>query len=156
MCLGIFVISTIAGGDKSNGVQVVKKRKEHHEDNPEFILTQFSHPTLRKWFHDKLISRSVVTLYFVNIDNFENLAIYDKSLSNLLVDMGWTNALVLRKPYFMNLIKVFYSSMLISSQTINRVVTSIRRIPIEFDVVDLKKFLELQIKGWNSRPLEAK
>lgn len=82
------MISIMAGGDKSNRKSVAKRRKEHHRDNSKFILNQFPHPPLWKFFLEKFLSRSILTSYFVNLDNSENLAICDKTLSDLLVDMG--------------------------------------------------------------------
>ena len=72
----------MVGGEKSKGKQVAKKRKEHHGDNLEFILTHFPHPPPRKRFHNKFISRSVLVPYFVNLYSLENLTICDKSLSD--------------------------------------------------------------------------
>ena len=115
----------MVGGQKSKGKQVAKKHKKQHGDNSEFILTHFPHPPIRKCFHDKFMSRSALTPYFANLDNLENLAICDKSISDFLVDMGWTNALVLKEQYYPNLVKVFYLNMLISSQTTNRIITSV-------------------------------
>ena len=63
------------------------------------------------------------------------------------MDIGWTNTLVLKERYSLNLVRVFYSNMLISSQTTNRIVTSIGGIPIEFDVANLNKILRTPNKG---------
>ena len=97
----------MVGGEKSKGKHVAKMHKEDHGDNLELISTHFLHPPLRKHFHDKFMSRSVLALYFVNLCNLENLAICDKSLSDFLIDMGWKNVLVCKEQYYKNLVKVF-------------------------------------------------
>lgn len=89
-------------------------------------MTRFPHPPFRKRF-----SKQIYFFYFVNLDNLENLAIYDKTLRELLVDMGWTNVLVIKERVYLNLVRVFYSNMVISSQTTNRVVTNVGGISIE-------------------------
>ena len=93
-----------------------KKRKEDYGNNPKFILTHFLQPPLQKQFHDNFMSRSVITPYFVNLCNLENLEICDKSLSDFLIAMGWKNVLVVKECYYENSVKVFYSNMVISSE----------------------------------------
>lgn len=83
------------------------------------------------------MSRSVLAPYFVNLRNMEKLAIYEKSLSDFIIDMGWKNVFVIKERYYENLVKVFYSNMAIFSQITNRIVTSVEEIHIEFDVADL-------------------
>ena len=78
----------MVGNEKSKGKHMAKKRKEGHGDNLEFILTYFLHPPLRKLFHNKFMLRSVLAPYFVNLLNMEKLAIYDKSLSDFIIDMA--------------------------------------------------------------------
>ena len=65
---------------------------------------------------------------FCNLRNLKNLEIYDKSLSYFLIVMGW---LVIKEQYYENLVKVFYSNMIMGSS--NRIVTSVGGIHIEFD-----------------------
>ena len=83
------------------------------------------------------MSRSVLAPYFVNLRNMEKLAIYEKSLSDFIIDMGWKNVFVIKERYYENLVKVFYSNMAIFSQITNRIVTSVEEIHIEFDVANL-------------------
>ena len=87
----------MAGGDKSKGKHVAKKRKEDYGDNLEFILTQFPRPLLQKRFLDNFMSRSVIPPYFVNLSNLVNLENCDKSLSDFLITMGWINVLVVKE-----------------------------------------------------------
>lgn len=56
--------------------------------------------------------------------------------------MSCINVLVLKQRVYPNLVWVFFSNMLIFSQSPNRIVTSVRRIPIEFDARDLNMFLK--------------
>lgn len=55
--------------------------------------------------------------------------------------MGWKNALVLREQIYLNFVRVFYSNMIISSNTASRIVTNVVGIPTEFDVKDLNMIL---------------
>ena len=99
----------MTGGEKSNGKQAAKKRKEHDGDYSEFILTHFPHPLLQKRFLDYFMSRSVIPPYFVNLSNLANLEICNKTLSDFLITKGWKNVLVVKEQYYENLVKVFYS-----------------------------------------------
>ena len=121
----------MVGGEKSKSKQVAKRRKDDYGDNIEFISTHFQHLPLRKRFHDNFMSRLVIAPYFVNLRNLKNLEICDKSLSYFLIAMGWKNVLVIKEQYYENLVKVFYSNMIIGSS--NRIVISVGGIHIEFD-----------------------
>ena len=88
------------GGDKSKGKHVAKKRKDDHGDYSDFMLIHFPGLQLRKHFLDNFKTRSVITPYFVNLSNMENLEICDKSLKDLLIAMGWKNVLVVNDPYY--------------------------------------------------------
>ena len=110
-------------------------------EDMEFILTHFPQPPLRKRFHDNFMSRSIITPYFVNLRNLENLEIYDKSFSDFLIAIGWKIFLVVKERYYENLAKVFYSNMVISLEFSNRIFTSVGRIRIEFDVAILNHIL---------------
>lgn len=129
------------GGEKSKSKQVAKKRKGNDSDNTEFILTHFPTPPLRKCFHEKFMSRSVITPFFVNLCDLGNLHICNKSLSEFLIDIGWKNVLVIKEKYSENLVKVFYSNMIITSEFSGRIVTNVGGIPIEFDVTTLNRIL---------------
>lgn len=97
-------------------------------------------------FYDQFILRSILTVYFVNLNKLENLSICNKTLRELLANMGWTNALVIRESIYLNLVRVFYSNMLISTHTAIRVITNVSRISIEFDVEDLNMILKTMNK----------
>ena len=137
----------MVGGEKSNGKYVAKKCKEDYGDNLEFILTHFPQPPLRKRFHDNFMSRSIITPCFVNLRNLENLEICDKSFSDFLIGMGWKNVLFVKERYYENLVKVFYSNMVISSEFSNRIFTIVGRIRIEFDVAILNHILRTPNEG---------
>lgn len=83
------------------------------------------------------------------MDKLDNLSICYKTLRTLLVNMGWENALVLREPVYLNLVRVFYSNMIISSNTASRIVTNIAGILIEFDVKDLNMILRTKDEGFH-------
>ena len=52
-------------------------------------------------------------------------------LSYFLIVMGWKKFLVIKEQYYENLVKVFYSNMIMRSSDI--IVTSVGGIHIEFD-----------------------
>ena len=137
----------MVGGDKSKGKHVAKECKEDQGDNPEFILTHFPQPPLRKQFDDNFMSRSVIPPYFVNLSNLENLEICDKSLCNFLISMGWKNVLVVKERYYENLVKLFYLNMVIFLEFSNRIAISVGRIHIEFDVTVLNHILRTPNEG---------
>ena len=83
----------------SKGKQVATKHKEDDGNYSEFILTHFPRPLLRKQFLDNIMPRSVITRFFVNLSNLENLEICDKSIKDFLIAMGWKNVLVVNEHY---------------------------------------------------------
>ena len=70
-------------------------------------------------------------LFYVTLRNLKNLKICHKSLSYFLIAMGWKNILVIKEQYYENLVKVFYSNMIMGS--LDRIVTSVGGIHIDFD-----------------------
>ena len=144
----------MTGGDKSKGKHVAKKCKDDHGDNSEFMLIHFPRLQLLKRFLDNFKPRSVITPYFVNLSNMENLEICDKSLKDFLIAMGWKNVLVVNEHYYENLVKVFYSNM--DTEVSDRIVTNVGGVHIAFDVALLILSLELQMRDWNYIVLEPK
>ncbi|KAH9704323.1 hypothetical protein KPL70_011410 [Citrus sinensis] len=152
--LSSFFLPTMAGGDKSKGKHVTKKRKDDHGDYSDFMLIHFPRLQLRKHFLDNFKTRSVITPYFVNLSNMENLEICDKSLKDLIIAMGWKNVLVVNDPYYENLVKVFYSNM--DTELSNRIVTNVGRVHIEFDVALLNSILGTPNEGLEIYSARAK
>ena len=62
--------------------------------------------------------------------------------------MGWTNVLVILEPVYPNLVRVFYSNMIFSSNTTSRIFTNVAGIHLEFDVEDLNMILRTQNEGF--------
>lgn len=144
----------MAGGDKSKGKHVAKKRKDDHGDNSEFMLTHFPRPMLRKRFLDNFKPKSVITPYFVNLSNMDNLEICDKSLKDFIIAMGWKNVLVVNEHYYEHLVKVFYSNM--DTEVSNRIVTNVGAVHIEFDVALLNSILRTPNEGLELYSARAK
>lgn len=144
----------MAGGDKSKGKHVAKKRKDDHGDYSDFMLIHFPRLQLRKNFLDHFKPRTVITPHFVNLNNMKNLEICDNSLKDLLIAMGWKNVLVVNDPYYENLVKVFYSNM--DTDVSNRIVTNVGRIHIEFDVALLNSILGTPNEGLEIYSARAK
>lgn len=128
--------------------QVSKKRKEIYKEVLEFITTHFAYPPLQECYIDKFMTRTIIQSYFVNLDILENFSICGKTLITLLADMRWKNALVLKKPIYLNLVIVFYSNMLISSNIFNRIVTNVGGILIALDMEELNRILKTSNKGF--------
>ena len=133
---------------------MTKKCKEDHGDYSEFILTHFQRPLLRKHFLDNFMPKSVITPFFVNLSNMENLEICDKSLRDFLITMGWKNVLDVKKHYYENLVKVFYSNM--DTEVSDKIVTNVAGVHIEFDVALLNCILGTPNEGLELYSTRAK
>ena len=98
--------------------------------------------------------RSVITPFFVNFSNMENLEIYDKSLRDFLITMGWENVLVVKEHYYENLVKLFYSNM--DMEASDKIVTSVGGVRIEFDIALLNRILGTPNEGLELYSAKAK
>ena len=59
--------------------------------------------------------------------------------------MGWKNVLVVKKPYYENLVKALYSNM--DVEISDKIVTSIGGVHVEFDVALLNRILRTLNEG---------
>lgn len=57
------------------------------------------------------MSRQVTTVYYVELDAFDDLIISGSSIRSLLEAAGWANALTIEENVYPNLVWVFYSNM---------------------------------------------
>lgn len=121
---------------KSKGKHMTKKQRELHED----IQNSFQ-------LYDQFIKRSVLPSYFIKFDQLENLSIYSKTLRSLLDDISWKNVLVLKERVYPNLVLVFYSNMLIFTNTSNRISINVAGIPIKFNIELLNMILRTRNDG---------
>lgn len=126
----------------------VPKAKGTKTQQHEFFTTHFGSQRLRKHYYEQFMTRSNITSYFVNLDFLDHLAICDKTLRDLLEDMGWTNLVTLREPVYPSLVKVFYFNMLISNTAPNKIFTSVGGVEIAFVVEELNKILMIPNEGF--------
>ena len=91
------------------------------------------------------MSRTVIDSYYVDLDNFEELIVYGISVKDML--LPWESALDINKWVYLNLVHVFYSNMKISANRLDRIITDLGGVPIEFDVEDLNNILGTQNSG---------
>lgn len=85
------------------------------------------------------MSRTVIDSYYVDLDNFEELIVYGISVKDMLLPCE--SALDINKRVYLNLVHVFYSNMKISVNRLDRIITDLGGVPIEFDVEDLNNIL---------------
>lgn len=69
------------------------------------------------------------------------MVIYDKTIRYLLEFRGSKNSLVVEECVYPNLVKVFYSNMDAFALSENRVIITVHRIAIEFDMLDHNEIL---------------
>ena len=84
----------------------------------------------------------------------KNLEIFDKSLRDFLIAMGWKNVLVVKEHYYENLVNVFYSNM--DTEVLNRIVINVGGVHIEFDVALLNCILGTPNEGLELYSARAK
>lgn len=94
------------------------------------------------------MTRSLIPFYFIKLYFLENLSIFGKTLRNLL-DMGWKNILTFRELVHPNLVKIFYSNILIAKNTPNRIITIVARVLVNLDVEELNRILKSSNEGHN-------
>ena len=87
------------------------------------------------------MTREVLQTFFVLPDWLNNLSISNRTLLQLLEDVGWLNALVFEENVYPDLVKVFYSNMDCSAEKVNRVITTVGGVSIEFDDSELNSIL---------------
>lgn len=123
--------------------QTTRKWKEPAKGTLKFFASHFSSPPLRKRYSEQFMTRSIIPSYFIKLEFLNHLAINHKTLRKLLGVMGLKNLLTLRELIYSSLIKVFYSNMLISSNTSNKIFTNVSGVQIAFDVRELNRILRI-------------
>ncbi|KAH9715535.1 Integrase catalytic domain-containing protein [Citrus sinensis] len=102
-----------------------------------------------KWiFRNKMDESGVVVRNksrLVAQDDFSNLVVCGKSVRDML--QPWEFAIDFDDRVYPNLVRVFYSNMEISATRLNRIVTQVGGVPIEFDDADLADFLGISSEG---------
>ena len=100
-----------------------------------------NHKHLAKRFHQQFMTREVLQTFFVLPDWLNNLSISNRTLLQLLEDVGWLNAIVFEENVYPDLVKVFYSNMDVSAENKTRVITNVRGVMIDFDVSMLNSII---------------
>ena len=71
------------------------------------------------------MTREVLQTFFVLPNQLHSLSISNRTLFQLLEDIGWINALFIEENVYPDLVKVFYSNMDTSAEKENRVITNV-------------------------------
>ncbi|KAK9185082.1 hypothetical protein WN943_025435 [Citrus x changshan-huyou] len=103
---------------------------------PDFRLCQTGNPNSRLWQTD-------IAIFWIQPAS----RISNRTLLQLLEDVGWLNALVVEENVYPDLVRVFYSNMDCSAEKENRVITTIGGVLIEFDDSDLNTILGSSVDG---------
>ncbi|KAH9781517.1 hypothetical protein KPL71_008504 [Citrus sinensis] len=80
-----------------------------------------------------------------SVIDFSNLVVYGRSIQDML--QPWESAIDFDDRVYPNLVRVFYLNMEISAIRLNRIVTQVGGVPIEFDDADLADFLGISSEG---------
>ena len=91
--------------------------------------------------------REVLPTFFILPDWLHSLSISNRNLFQLLEEVGWINALMIEENVYPNLVKVFYSNMDTLAKKMNRVITNVGRVLIEFDDTELNSILRTSEDG---------
>ncbi|KAH9791791.1 homogentisate geranylgeranyltransferase [Citrus sinensis] len=105
----------------------------------EFERIHFPIPSLAKRFEDRFNGRKVLDSYYVDIEDFRTLIVRGRSVRDML--QRWESAIDFDDRVYPNLVRVFYSNMEISATRLDKIVTQVGGVPIEFDVELLNNIL---------------
>ena len=125
--------------------QRTRRRKDTPQRNPippgavsEFERIHFPIPSLAKRFEDSCNGRKMLDSFYVDIEDFRTLIICGRSVRNMLYP--WESAIDFDDRVYPNLVQVFYSNMEISAIRLDRIITHVGGVHIEFDVRTLMAF----------------
>ena len=119
--------------------QRVSRSPPHPTPVPDFKRVYFPSPSLVKRLHSQFMIRKLTDSFFLNLNDFEELVVCSNNVKEMLVQ--WENALNLEEKVYPNLVRIFYSNMELSATRLDRLVTYVRGVPIEFTIEDLNSIL---------------
>lgn len=126
--------------------RVARKRKSAPDRNPippretsVFERIHFSTAPPAKRFESCFMDRKVIDSYYMELEDFKELIVCGRSVRDML--LPWESALDLDERVYPNLVRVFYLNIEISTNRLDRIVTYVGGVPIEFDVEDLNHIL---------------
>ena len=93
------------------------------------------------------MTRKVLDTFYILLDWLRSLSISNRNLLQLLEEVGWINALTINENVYPDLVKVFYSNMDTLAKKMNRVITNVGRVLIEFDDTELNSILQISEDG---------
>ena len=91
------------------------------------------------------MGRKVLDSYYVDIEDFTELIVCGRSVRNMLQPQEPT--IDFDDRVYLNLVCVFYSNMEISTTRLDRIVTQVGGVSIEFDDEDLNSFFSISNAG---------
>ncbi|KAH9743958.1 hypothetical protein KPL70_003484 [Citrus sinensis] len=115
------------------------------QETSEFERLHLPITPLCKRFDDRFLGQKVLDSYYVDIKDFKDLIVCDRSVRNML--RPWESAIDFDDRVYPNLVRVFYSNMEISETRLDRIVTQVGGVLIEFDVEFLNNLLRISDDG---------
>ena len=91
------------------------------------------------------MGRKVLDSYYVDIEDFNELIVWGRTVRDML--QPWESTIDFDDRVYPNLVCVFYSNMEISATRLDRIVTQVGGVPIEFDDEDFNSFLGISNDG---------
>ena len=88
---------------------------------------------------------TVTPSFYINIDDFFDITICGKTLTQMLKQ--WDETLGIEERVYENLVRAFYSNIEILVNRKDRAVTYVGGVRIEFDVFELSRILEISNEG---------
>ena len=108
-------------------------------ETSEFERIHFPTAPLAKRFESCFMDRKVIDSYYMDLEDFKELIVCGRSVRDML--LPWESALDLDERVYPNLVHVFYLNIEISANRLDRIVTYVGGVPIEFDIEDLNHIL---------------
>ena len=136
----------------ANSSRRTRKRKAASSRTPippretsEFEKIHFPKALLTKHFEDRFMGRKVLDSYYVDIEDFRELIVCGRSVMNML--LPWEYAIDFDERVHPNVVRTFYSNIEISATRLNKIVTHVGGVFIEFDVDELNNILGILNAG---------
>lgn len=83
------------------------------------------------------MTHTVFPTFYILTDWLRSLSISNRNLLQLLEEVGWINALMVKENVYIDLVRVFYSNIDTSAEKENRAIANVEGVLIEFDDTEL-------------------
>ncbi|KAH9697929.1 hypothetical protein KPL71_023812 [Citrus sinensis] len=111
----------------------------------EFEKVHFPSPSLARRFQTCFMTGKVTDSFFIDLVDFEELVVCSSNVKEMLA--SWENALNIEEKVYPNLVRNFYSNMDLSATRLDKLVTYVGGLHVEFTVEDLNSILRTDHVG---------